>query len=515
MLPEYLDRHADEYRGGLARLRASGLVFANASLGYAMAGTGAGHATISSGLFPRRHGIIANDWVAPETRKKVYCVDDAEAKVVDGEGGGVSPANLVGEGVGDWLKAASPASRVVSIAGKDRAAILMGGRRPDQVWWYAPKTGRMVTSSYYVSWAPAWAKAFNDARWTDAHTPDLWTLLLPESHYAADAPDDFAPEMKLGGSRTFPHALAASAKTSLQLDTPFWDLLLLDFARAAARGEGLGSRETPDLLFVGLSATDYIGHHFGPRSREMHDHLLRLDRALGEFLKDLESRVGRGRVAVVVTADHGVMPVPEYVNEREGGKARRLRFDTSILPRIRELERSLQSEWGIEAPLIEMKAMGIDGFLGFDAAAGAGVEAPVLERRVREGLLKIDGIEDVYLRRELTGEGLPERPYLDEFRRGYYAPRGADFEIRYCEMCLISPVSIATDHYSAYAYDTHVPLIFMGAGILPGRIDEKVFTVRIAPTLARILGVPAPADRDGEPLALAPVPSRPRSRGGK
>lgn len=496
---DYLDRFGSEFTGGFKRLTSQGRVFANADLNYAMSLTGPGHATLSTGSYPGKSGIVSNDWVDHTTHKEVYCVEDPGAKPVAGEGGGMSPRNLLVPALGDWMKAAFPQSRVVSIGGKDRAAILLGGKKPDRVFWYSNKTGHMVTSDYYTKDLPSWASQFNQNDWFAKNLPPAWTELKPESAYAKDEPDDFAAESSWGGSTTFPHAFEAGKKYQELQDSPYWDMLVLDFARTALKEEKLGQRGVPDLLCLALSATDYVGHSFGPNSHEMHDHLLRLDLALGSFLAEVEKEVGAGKVIVALSADHGVLPLPEYTTQFEHGIARRISPTKSIEPRVTELENQLKREWKISDWLI--RSTDSEGnALNYDAAAKAGVSRESLQSRVRKGLQAIDGIQAVYFRDELEAKTADSRPYLSQFRNSYSSQRGGDFEILYCQSCLIDDDPAGTTHGSPYPYDTHVAMLFWGAGIKAGREDQEAHTVDIAPTLARLLGVSFPKTVDGHPL---------------
>jgi predicted AlkP superfamily pyrophosphatase or phosphodiesterase len=465
-----------------------------------MSATGPGHATLATGDYPATSGIVGNEWLDPVSRKPIYCVADPGAGPVGDEGGGLSPKNLAVTALGDWLKAARPESKVISVAGKDRSAILLGGQHPDGAFWYNPSTGHMVSSAWYGTHLPAWAAAFNAADWTSHHTPDAWTKLLEESAYAGDGPDDFHGETLIGPSRAFPHPFTQKLKTKEQQTSPFADMLLLDFASEAVRGEKLGGRGATDLLLIGLSATDYVGHSYGPDSHEMHDHLLRLDRALGEFLNTLEKEVGRKNLLVALSADHGVMPNPEFTVEIRHGAARRISVDKTIRPEAEALEGRLRAEMKVASSLFQLDEAAYGGTLDAEAAARAGVSRADLERRVRDGLGHVDGVEDVFFRDELESDRTPERPYLDLFRRSYDAPRSEDFVLRYCENCLVASWPATADHGSPYAYDTHVPILFWGDGVVAGRVSRSVHSVDIAPTLAAAAGLPTPKSLDGRAL---------------
>lgn len=495
MKAEYLEWYKAEFTGGFKRFLTEGKVFSNADLNYAPSETGPGHATLGTGAYPMHNGILANEWFDLNTRKQIYCVEDTTAEKAEAEGGGVSPKNLLVTALGDWLKKASPSSKVIAASVKDRAAILMGGQQPDCAYWYDRKRGHMVTSEHYVQEVPAWVKAFNEGDWVQRNVPDAWTKLLPEPVYTKYGPDESPGESKWGGSASFPHAFQPAKKNEQVVNSPFGDAMILDFAREAVRSEQLGQRSVTDLLLISLSCTDYVGHAFGGNSHEMLDQLIRLDRSLGDFMTDMEKTLGSGTVLVALSADHAAMPLPEYLITVEHKSARRVLTQQAVNPKIEELDRILQRDLNTTEHIIQSNA-----YLNYTAAGAAHVDSIALERRVRDGLLKIDGIADVYLRRELVSGNGRSRPYLGYYHRGYYPPRGRDFIIRPCEFCLLTTSSTGTSHGTAYWYDTHVPVLFWGMGLKNARVWRPIHTVDIAPTIAKYLDIPYPSAVDGMPL---------------
>lgn len=496
MRADYLERFGAEFTGGLGRLYREGLVFTNADLNYAASETGPGHASLATGSYPNVHGILGNEWIDPKTRKKVYCVSDSTALPVEGEGGNHSPSNLTVTGLGDWIKTHSLDSKVLSVSVKDRAAILMGGKLPNGAYWYDGKTGHMVTSAYYTQALPQWVKDFNAANWINKNLPAAWEKLKGEEAYAAHGPDEMPGERKWGEDSSFPHAFSEEKKASELLTSPYGDMLVLDFAATAIAGEQLGRRDVVDMLAVGLSCTDYVGHAFGPDSHEMHDHMLRLDLALGKFLERLEKELGAGKILIALSADHAVMPLPEYFTQIKHETARRILMNDEFKPKIAALDQKLQQELGSKEPIISEMA-----FLNYTAAARRGLDSLALENKVRAELLKNEAIAEVYFRRELLEQQPSDRAYIAHFRRSYFPPRGEDFQIRLCENCLPAWSATGTTHGSAYRYDTHVPVLFFGAGIQPARVEREVHTVDVAPTLTKFLSYDYPQRVNGVPLA--------------
>jgi len=495
MKAEYLEWYKAEFTGGFKRILAEGTQYTNADLNYAPSETGPGHAALGTGSYPMHSGITSNDWFDRETLKQVYCVEDSTAEKAEAEGGGVSSKNLMVTALGDWLKKTFPSSKVIAASIKDRAAILMGGQRPDYAFWYDRKSGHMVTSEFYVKEMPSWVRAFNANDWIAHHLPAAWTKAMPESVYEKYGPDELEGEMKWGGSTSFPHAFQADKRNEQIVTSPFGDAMVLDFAFEAVKSEKLGQRDAPDLLLISLSCTDYIGHAFGGNSHEMADQMIRLDRALGDFLVKVEELVGPGNIFLSLSADHAAMPLPEYRKNVQHKDAHRIITTADINPRIQLLDLTLQREYKTTEHIIQSEA-----FLNYSAAAASGIDSSSLEQRVKDGLLKISGIADVYFCRELTNGNPQSHAYLGYYQRGYFPPRGRDFIIRPCEYCLLTTSPTGTTHGTPYRYDTHVPILFWGMGVKAQQVARVVHTVDIAPTIAKVLGMSSPATIDGKSL---------------
>ena len=494
MKAEYLDWYKVEFTGGFRRFLTQGTVFRNADLNYAPSETGPGHASLGTGAYPAHSGIISNDWFDPVSGAYDYCVQDASAGPVDGEGGGVSPLNLQVSGLADWWKQSLPGSKVIAASVKDRAAILMSGKHPDCAYWYDKKSGHMVTSDYYLHHLPDWVRTFNANRWVQHNLPAAWRKLLHDSVYAKYGPDELEGEQVTDGSTSFPHAYPLEKQISLLPTGPYGDAMVLDFARAAVRSEKLGQRGVSDLLIVSLSSTDYVGHSYGGNSHEMIDQLVRLDRSLGEFFVDMEKAVGTGDILFVLSADHAAMPLPEYTSTFEHKSARRVLVQKEIYPAIDTLDSRLQRELGTSEHLIRSYA-----FLNYEVASKSGVDSVSLEGRVKDGLLRIDGISEVFFRREIMDPANEDKPFIGYYHRGYFQKLGRDFIVLPREDCLFTTSATGTTHGTPYAYDTHIPMLFLGKGIRRGSITAPAHSVDIAPTIARIIGIPFPKTVDGVP----------------
>jgi len=491
MRADHLERYAKEYSAGFKRLTTEGVWYSNADLGYANTSTAPGHATMATGVYPWKSGIVGNSYSDRIANRRVYSVEDTTAMPVDGEGGKRSPRNLLALTIGDWLKGGSSLSRVVSMSYKDRAAILMGGHKADGAYWYERTKGRMMTSTYYAAALPGWARSFNEGKWIEKNVPDSWIRLKPAAVYEQYGPDALEGEGLWDGKTTFPHVFNTEKKAAQVFDSPYGNLMLLDFALRAIEGEKLGQRGATDLLCISLSTTDNIGSTFGPNSQEMVDNLIRLDLALGEFFNDLVARLGKQNILVVLAGDHGVMPLPEYMTTIEHRSARRFDNRKEVQQKLRQLDSLVRIEMNVSETVVR------EGFVNYPLLKKVGLEPRALERRVRELLLGVDGVADVTFTSELLDPKTAQRPYLDAYRHSLMKDRSPDFFISDCENCLNTEAKTGTSHGSPYSYDTRVPIVFWGEKYGAKKVDRPVHTVDIAPTLAKILNIQAPMGLDG------------------
>lgn len=487
---------------GLARFLERGAWFSEAHYGHAYTVTGAGHAVLLTGASPRRSGIIGNEWRDPNTGAPVYCAGDPDASYIGHRTrplDGTSPKNLRAESLGDVLRARDPRAKVIAVSGKDRGAILPAGKS-GVAYMYMASTGQFASSTHYMRQHPAWVETFNAARPADRFFKTEWKPLLPEAAYARSVPDNqpwFGPR---GGSLPMRMGVAADdapgpAYYEALLRSPFADQLTLEFARAAIAGEQLGRDDVPDILIVSLSAHDYVNHRFSAESRLSHDHLLQLDRMLQAFLQHLDGSVGRERYLAVLTADHGFMPAPEHI-QAQGLPAGKL-SGGAMLARINgELERRFDAARLV--PFLSAQALVLDRGL----LAQHQLDTHAVAEAARELLLAEPGIAAAYTRRELESGSRAGAPFFEQIHRTWHPDLSGDVQYVLKPYWMMASSAAAT-HGSPHAYDTHVPILLWGPRwVKPGRVDARVEVVDIAPTLARILELPAPASSEGKALPL-------------
>ncbi|HUP96589.1 MAG TPA: alkaline phosphatase family protein [Usitatibacter sp.] len=492
-------RQAVDYRDqlspdGLERFFTRGVWFTEAHYGYANTETAPGHATIATGAYPHRSGIIANQWLEPSTGALTYCFADPEASYIGHRTApreGTSPRNLLVEALGDALKHADARSKVIAIADKDRGAIAPAGKR-GTAYIYREDTGLFASTTYYMKEHPRWVSDFNAAKHADRYLGAEWKPLLAEGAYARSQP---------GGK--LPHKLAAQPGPKYYeevMGTPFGDDLMLQFARAAVAGEQLGRDGSPDLLFVSLSTHDYLNHAYGAESRISHDHVLYVDRALQEFFNDLDVAIGRENYLAVLTADHGFTPVPEHSQSvgRDAGRVHPVR----LLARLNE---GLVKKYGAGRWVLGFSAHAL--VLNHPLARSRAIALDELANETRKLLVTEPGILRAYTRAELQGAPRPDDALFEAARKSWHPQRSADLHMVLKPYWLLGSHSGGTTHGSPHSYDTNVPLMLYGPAWIPavGRIDKRVEISDIAPTLAKLLGVPPPAQSEGRPLPMDPL----------
>jgi predicted AlkP superfamily pyrophosphatase or phosphodiesterase len=461
---DYLTRFRPGFSGGFAQLLRQGAVFTNAHLAHYPSVTAPGHATMLSGAPPSLSGIVGNDWYDRDLGKNVTSVEDPG---VQGLGANAaSPHRLLVSTLGDELKAVSPGSKAVGLSLKDRSAILAVGRGADGAFWYDAKSGSFASSTWYFPELPGWVRDWN----------------------ARGVAKGFAGRSWTGGR--LPEA-AGPALFQAVYDSPFGNELLADFAEAALAGERLGAREQTDVLSVSFSSNDAVGHHFGPDSAEVEEVTKATDRVLARLFAAVERAVGLDRTLVVLTADHGVAPLPEVLaaSRRPGG-----RLSSQSL--VDAAEAALAKAFGA-GPWVAGRA-GSSLYLDRGLIAERKLDFRYVEEAAARAVEAVPPVHRAFTRSQLLSGDVPPSPWTARLLAGYHPARSGDVEV------LLEPYWIrdrtGTTHGSPYSYDTHVPLVFMGRGIRAGSHDAAAALNDLAPTLATLLEVETPSGSTGRVL---------------
>ena len=496
-------KYRDQYgAGGFNLLLQGGAWFGNAHHAHAVTLTAPGHAAVLSGAYPYQSGIIANEWFDPKTQSAVYCTGDPahsyigeETKKLDG----TSPANLRVSTLGDELRYRNGGqSKVLTVSGKDRGAILLAGKT-GTAYMYMDKTGRFASTTYYMKEHPQWRERYYAGRPQDRWVGKPWKLALAEPAYSRSIADGqkWFPNYRGMGNR-IPMTLGGKPDAAYYgaiMGTPYGDELTLEFARAAIEGENLGRNPAgvPDLLGVSLSTHDYINHGFGPESRESQDHTLHLDRSLAGFFRYLEKRIGFDNVLIALTADHGCLNVPEYA--RSQGLPG-VRIDSRKM--MADLNEQLAARFGsgtyathLSYPTIHLDTKLIDAN-SLDRAEVESAAARILTEN--------PAIASVYTRTQLENGALPGGRVATLVQRAWHRQLSGDLYLVQKPYAMFGS-NVAT-HGSPYAYDTNVPLMLFGPRwIRPGPSANYAEVVDLATTLAYLLETRVPSASEGRVLA--------------
>ena len=484
---DMLARYASDMRAGYGRLMREGAWFVNAFQDHSITETAPGHASTMSGRFPRSTGIASNSAGVVDPKYQLLAAFPNEI--------GASPDRFQGTTIFDWLHARDGRTRALSVSAKDRGAILTVGNAKQEVYWYS-NLGTFTTSTYYADTMPAWVHEFNARRIPYSFAGGAWRLSRDTGSYAM--PDAVAYESR-GQNFVFPHAFPADTIRAANMlrATPYMDSVTALFALAGVRQMGLGRGPHTDILAVSFSATDYVGHGYGPDSREAYENQLRLDETIGWFLDSLSASRGASSMLVVLTADHGVQPIPELARERGEATA-----NQGLRVSLRTIVSGVRGR--LFAAGVDSAALYYDGeHVAVDRAtlrrarldADSVLSDFAAQARAVPGIARVDRPRD--LRRA--------DPALDPIARrwAHQLPEDSpmDLVITLTRYSLWS--SIPASHGSPYDHDAHVPVIFYGPSVRAGRYTQFARVVDIAPTLAAILGV-RPLERlDGVVLTQA------------
>jgi len=499
MRTDYIYRYWENFgEGGFKRLVREGSFQRDAHFDYMPTQTAPGHASVYTGTTPMHHGIVANDMFVPSTGKDIYCVQDDAVTGVGGTGykGQRSPLNLLSTTLSDEIERRTDGkSKTIGIAMKDRGAILPIGRTGDAAYWFFEGTdGYFATSTWYMQELPQWVKDFNGQRLPQKYLSSPWEPLLPKERYHTPVPDDNPYEEPLAGSAkaTLPLDVkamyeAAGRSTVLLRFIPASNSYTTDFALAALKAEGLGQDAHTDLLAVSYGAPDEIGHEMGPRSMEVEDMYLRLDLELARLFSAVDLQVGKGNYTVFLTADHAAVDVPAYLRDQQGSAG------YVDMPGIVDLvnatltQRYGQGKW-------VRKRIKQQLFLSDSLIAANKLDRVEVQRVVADVLLEHPLIADAITASDLARTTFPTG-IRNSIQRGYMPMRGGDvcFVTRPGYLSTYPGMSErGTDHGSPWTYDTHVPVLMMGAGIKPGEVVRRTSITDIVPTISMIVGCALP-----------------------
>lgn len=509
MRPDYIYKYWDHFEeGGFKRLVNEGHTFRNAYFRHLQTSTGPGHAAQLTGASPSVHGLIGNNWYVRELGRNINVIEDVGSGYrgvgsLPDYNGEKSPGNMLTTTVGDELYMfTGERSRTIGISRKDRGAILPAGHT-GHAYWYENATGNFITSTYYMDELPGWMQEFNSRNLPQEYLTRIWEPLLPIEQYVESRPDNNPYEGTFPGmdTPTFPVDLAYlveehNQRPGLLNRTPFGDELLFELAIAAIEGEGLGRGGVPDILTIGLSATDAIGHRFGPGSKQLQDHMIRLDRYFAEFFDYLDREFGMENVLIFLTADHGAVYIPEYMSDL-GIPTGHSNFEVTVGGQIRQAVSDYMERVYGEDFLLSYSSKSL--YFDHDIMDQNGLDHVAVQKDIARFVLSLDAVGG-----SLTADALNNREFTEGIRsramHAYHQKRSGDVVLWLKPQTLSGTGTSGTGHGSGWGYDTHIPLMFMGYDIWSGETYEKVYVSDIASTVAVFLHSSFPSGNIGNPL---------------
>ncbi|MCO6500750.1 MAG: alkaline phosphatase family protein [Vicingus serpentipes] len=501
---DYLDRFWNKYtQNGFKKLVTEGLNCTNTHYNYMPTFTGPGHASIFTGTTPVNHGIIANNWHNKYTQNNVYCVEDTSFYTIGStsNNGRMSPKQLLTSTVTDELKSATNnKGKVIGISIKDRGAILPAGHKADAAYWFdGDNIGQWITSSYYCQSLPNWLVELNKTNPAEQYLTKPWNTLFPINQYIESLPDSNPYEGLFIGEKApvFPHDLPSlrinNRNYNLIKTTPFGNTILKELALVILKEEEFGKDDYTDFLTISFSSTDYIGHQYGPMSVEIEDTYLRLDIEIAELLNYIENHYQKEDVLIFLTADHGVVDVPQYLmdNNLSGGY-----FNVKKMGL--ELNTHLIKEYQTDKLIANISNSQI--FLNHSLIKKNNLDLGSIETSISKFLLLKKGISKVFTSTELTSNTYTDTISLS-IQKGFHHSRSGDILYLLHSGWIEHEKHTITTHGSPYNYDTHVPLIWFGAAVKANEINNFITIPDISATLFKVLNIQQPKSCTGKPIS--------------
>ena len=478
---DYLYRYYDRYLpdGGFKRLLNNGFSCENTFINYTPSVTACGHTAIYTGSVPAITGITGNEWWDYKKNDFVYCTSDDSVQTIGSNTnlGQMSPRNMLVNTIGDELKLATNfRSKVFGIALKDRGAILTTGPGADAAYWYDEKTGDWISSSYYLKELPKWVTKMNARKMVDSCYKLGWKTMYPIETYIQSSADkkvfDYDLNSYIGKNYSFLRV------------TPAGNSLTFEMAKAVINNEKLGADADPDLLAISFSTPDYVGHTFGPNSVEEEDVFLRLDKELGEFLTYLDDKIGKDQYLAFLSADHGVSQVPSFL-KKHNIPAGNVDVE-NIYPEMNTL---LNEKYKTENLCIGL--LNYQVYLDRDSINIKQLSIDSIASTAIEFLLKQPGIKQAFLQKDINRITLPPK-IKSMLENGNYPPRSGDIQLIFEPQWIEGLLRSGTTHGLSNPYDTHIPLLWYGWNIKPGKCYREVYITDIAPTLSSLLNIQMP-----------------------
>lgn len=497
---DYLYRFYDRFsKGGFRRLINNGFSVENTLIPYLPTQTACGHSSIYTGSVPALNGIIANSWYDSALARNVYCTEDNAEKTVGStsSAGQMSPKNLQVTTITDELRLATNfKGKVVSVSLKDRGSILPGGHAANAAYWHDAQSGNWITSTHYMDKLPTWVNNYNALKTADKFFDLDWNTLYPINSYTNSDEDNVTYEGRFKGETTssFPHLTKQYIGKNYEMikSLPYGNTMTIDFAKLAIQNEGLGNDPITDFLTVSCSATDYVGHQYGPNSIELEDTYLRLDKDLEALFTYLDKTVGKDNYLFFLSADHGVSHAPEFLSKNNIPAER---YNTRAMSR--GLDSLLTEKFQLKKSIVSI----INDQVIFDQKIieNSKFDFTSIKATAIKFIKRQNGISNAVDLTNLQNTTLPEE-LKTRLSNGYNPKLSGDIQIISNSGWYNSSSPTGIGHGGWYNYDAHIPLVFMGWKIKPGKTNKTYYMTDIAPTLAAMLHIQMPSGNIGSPI---------------
>jgi predicted AlkP superfamily pyrophosphatase or phosphodiesterase len=499
---DQLERFHDELgENGIKRLINEGTYYKNASYDYMLTQSAPGYATIATGAEPSSHGITSDDWYIPLKNELINCTKDINVNAVGGsfESGLHSPFNLLVSTFSDELAMTSNRrSKIFGVGVRESSAIFSAGHAANAAYWFDNTTGTWMSSSYYLNSLPVWVNDFNAMKFSDSYLSSTWSLLRPRKDYLNCLPDSNSFELGFNNINYFPYDLkkirSKSSRNdySLLRETPFANTLTTNFAIRLIENEHLGKGDATDYISICYSATDYIGHRFGPSSVEMGDAILRLDDDIKNLLTFLTDSIGKKNVLIYFTAAHGISEIPAVLekNRIPSGYFQQ----NQALQLLRTYLNAVYGEGNWVKGYSERQI-----FLNRTLIEDARLSLDEVQKKVARFLVQFTGVQAAYPYSAFEANDFGSGN-LKRIINNFSPQRSGDVIVILNPGWVEKQSDYVTDHNSPFEYDTHVPVIWYGWTVNRATVTRQVNITDIAATLSTLCKIPYPNGCTGEPM---------------
>ena len=495
MRPDYIQRYWDKFgSNGFKKLYNNGAVCNNIKITQHTQSYASGTATLFTGVNPSIHGIVDKTWYDRLKSKEVECTEDDYYFTVggDSEQGNASPVKLLSYTITDNLKIfTSGKAHVYSAAMNRETAIFSGGHAADGAYWYDSESGRIVSSSFYLNTFPEWVRQFNGENYPEMYSYRNWVTFMPANNYTESVKDDYILEKGYFEKwNTFPHTIGKYSRRAENLrpvkTTPYANLIMRDFAIRLLENEPVGEDDITDFFTVTFSSMDYENGNFGPASLEMQDTYLYMDQYIGDVISFAENKFGKGNVLFFLTANTSASYPVDYLQEEFNLPVDYFSPESAIALLTSYLNITYGQQNWIE------HYSDLQVYLNHDLAKQHKIDLNEMRSEASNFINQFAGVQ-VSLPAHQLEQGSSSNGLLSLIYKSYAKNRSGDF------LYLLKEGWQPSYKFKKVNYtdQSHIPLIFYGAGITPRRINKQFNAVDLVPTLANIIGIPVPDKSHG------------------